>query len=270
MVPSPPPSSTILRSSPRFEKRASDTQLRVADRITGFAGSMNFVYLHVALFALWIFVFERSPWPTLTLIVSLEAIFLSTFVMIGQTDRRPSNRRRRTGLQQRQRAADREHRPAPVLPIDLPRTCTSACSSASLPLPRLSRPSRRPTLSIAYSTIPAPPSVEVVSGDQARASASRSVMVPASSGVDGLAPGSIPGRPLVRSDRAGTRPTTVRRPRRARGAQHPLLVSAAVVGGCRVVVELTVQPASMPRREPGARRGAERSLGSERQPGGRR
>jgi uncharacterized membrane protein len=28
--------------------------------------------------------FEKSPWPTLTLVVSLEAIFLSTFVMIGQ------------------------------------------------------------------------------------------------------------------------------------------------------------------------------------------
>ncbi len=68
----------------QFQQRASDIQLRVADRITGFAGSMNFVYLHVALFALWMLVFERSPWPTLTLIVSLEAIFLSTFVMIGQ------------------------------------------------------------------------------------------------------------------------------------------------------------------------------------------
>jgi uncharacterized membrane protein len=45
---------------------------------------MNFVYLHAALFALWMLVLERSPWPTLTLIVSLEAIFLSTFVMIGQ------------------------------------------------------------------------------------------------------------------------------------------------------------------------------------------
>jgi uncharacterized membrane protein len=45
---------------------------------------MNFVYLHVVLFALWMLVFEKSPWPTLTLIVSLEAIFLSTFVMIGQ------------------------------------------------------------------------------------------------------------------------------------------------------------------------------------------
>jgi len=45
---------------------------------------MNFVYLHVALFAVWMLVFEAAPWPTLTLVVSLEAIFLSTFVMIGQ------------------------------------------------------------------------------------------------------------------------------------------------------------------------------------------
>jgi uncharacterized membrane protein len=68
----------------QFEKRASDYQLRVADKITAFAGSMNFVYIHAVLFAVWMLVFERSPWPTLTLIVSLEAIFLSTFVMIGQ------------------------------------------------------------------------------------------------------------------------------------------------------------------------------------------
>ena len=65
-------------------RRASDIQLRIADWITGFAGSMNFVYLHILLFAAWMLFIERSPWPTLTLIVSLEAIFLSTFVMIGQ------------------------------------------------------------------------------------------------------------------------------------------------------------------------------------------
>ncbi len=64
--------------------RAASLQLKVADQITAFAGSMPFVYLHAAAFALWMIVFERSPWPTLTLIVSLEAIFLSTFVMIGQ------------------------------------------------------------------------------------------------------------------------------------------------------------------------------------------
>jgi uncharacterized membrane protein len=66
-------------------KRRSDSfQLRLADRITSFAGSMNFVWLHAALFGVWMLFLERSPWPTLTLVVSLEAIFLSTFVMIGQ------------------------------------------------------------------------------------------------------------------------------------------------------------------------------------------
>ena len=66
------------------EKRAADTQLKIADAITAFAGSMAFVYLHVVVFAAWMLFVESSPWPTLTLVVSLEAIFLSTFVMIGQ------------------------------------------------------------------------------------------------------------------------------------------------------------------------------------------
>ncbi len=65
-------------------ERYEDIQLRIADRITAFAGSMRFVYLHILGFGIWMVVFERSPWPTLTLVVSLEAIFLSTFVMIGQ------------------------------------------------------------------------------------------------------------------------------------------------------------------------------------------
>ncbi len=65
-------------------RRAQDGQLRIADWITAFAGSMNFVYIHVALFTVWMLFIESKPWPTLTLIVSLEAIFLSTFVMIGQ------------------------------------------------------------------------------------------------------------------------------------------------------------------------------------------
>ena len=64
--------------------RAESVQVRLADAITSFAGSMRFVYLHVAGFAAWMLFAERSPWPTLTLVVSLEAIFLSTFVMIGQ------------------------------------------------------------------------------------------------------------------------------------------------------------------------------------------
>ncbi len=65
-------------------KRNQSFELRIADRITTFAGSMSFVWLHAALFAVWMLFFEKSPWPTLTLVVSLEAIFLSTFVMIGQ------------------------------------------------------------------------------------------------------------------------------------------------------------------------------------------
>jgi uncharacterized membrane protein len=66
------------------QARAADVQLRIADAITAFAGSMAFVYIHIVAFVTWMLVFEKSPWPTLTLIVSLEAIFLSTFVMIGQ------------------------------------------------------------------------------------------------------------------------------------------------------------------------------------------
>ncbi len=66
------------------EQRSADLQLRVADAITKFAGSMAFVYLHAVAFVVWMLVIEKSPWPTLTLVVSLEAIFLSTFVMIGQ------------------------------------------------------------------------------------------------------------------------------------------------------------------------------------------
>jgi uncharacterized membrane protein len=65
-------------------RHAEDVQLRVADTITRFAGSMPFVYLHALVFAGWMLFVESSPWPTLTLVVSLEAIFLSTFVMIGQ------------------------------------------------------------------------------------------------------------------------------------------------------------------------------------------
>ena len=64
--------------------RAASLQLRIADAITAFAGSMPFVYVHVVGFAAWMILVEGYPWPKLTLIVSLEAIFLSTFVMIGQ------------------------------------------------------------------------------------------------------------------------------------------------------------------------------------------
>lgn len=67
---------------------------KAADKITAFAGTMKFVYLHSIWFGFWIvinlgvlgagFSFDRFPYGLLTLIVSLEAIFLSTFVMISQ------------------------------------------------------------------------------------------------------------------------------------------------------------------------------------------
>jgi uncharacterized membrane protein len=65
--------------------RADATQNRVADAITAFSGSMLFVYVHVIWFACWIgFGVEKYPFGLLTMIVSLEAIFLSTFVLISQ------------------------------------------------------------------------------------------------------------------------------------------------------------------------------------------
>ena len=67
------------------KERAASVQNRIADQITKFAGSMLFVYIHVAWFGLWIGLgVEKYPFGLLTMIVSLEAIFLSTFVMISQ------------------------------------------------------------------------------------------------------------------------------------------------------------------------------------------
>jgi uncharacterized membrane protein len=72
----------VVRAQRR--QRRDNVQLRIADGITTFAGSMNFIYIHTVVFAIWMLVLEKNPWPTLTLVVSLEAIFLSTFVLIGQ------------------------------------------------------------------------------------------------------------------------------------------------------------------------------------------
>jgi uncharacterized membrane protein len=67
------------------EERSRDLQDRIADAITSFAGSMPFVYLHIVWFTLWIALrVEKFPFGFLTMLVSLEAIFLSTFVMISQ------------------------------------------------------------------------------------------------------------------------------------------------------------------------------------------
>jgi len=79
----------------KLEHAASAKRTRgdvIADRIAGFCGSMNFVWVHVAWFGIWIPLnsiphikhFDGFPFQFLTLVVSLEAIFLTTFVMISQ------------------------------------------------------------------------------------------------------------------------------------------------------------------------------------------
>jgi uncharacterized membrane protein len=77
-----PVNPALLRHS---DERRQHLENRVADAITRFAGSMPFVYLHVIWFAAWILLgIESYPFGLLTMIVSMEAIFLSTFVMISQ------------------------------------------------------------------------------------------------------------------------------------------------------------------------------------------
>ena len=68
-----------------LRKRSESLQNRIADAITRFAGSMTFVYVHIAWFSLWIGLrIEKFPYGLLTMMVSLEAIFLSTFLLISQ------------------------------------------------------------------------------------------------------------------------------------------------------------------------------------------
>jgi uncharacterized membrane protein len=77
-----PASPALLKHE---ERRAENVQSRIADAITAFAGSMAFVYVHIVWFVLWVSIpLEKYPFGLLTMIVSLEAIFLSTFVMISQ------------------------------------------------------------------------------------------------------------------------------------------------------------------------------------------
>src|SRR3954471_2939225 len=83
-----------VRSERAIVRTLARAQDRTADRVTSFAGSLNFVYLHAAWFGVWIAInvgifgaslkFDEFPFGLLTMIVSLEAIFLSTFVMVSQ------------------------------------------------------------------------------------------------------------------------------------------------------------------------------------------
>ncbi|HEV2079692.1 MAG TPA: DUF1003 domain-containing protein, partial [Allosphingosinicella sp.] len=82
----------LQRRRKRDAEHAS-LQERVAEAITGFTGSMRFVYLHLVIFGFWILANLRllpevQPWDpsfvVLAMIASVEAIFLSTFVLISQ------------------------------------------------------------------------------------------------------------------------------------------------------------------------------------------
>ncbi len=84
--------NTIINSR-RTAAEQRTTEERLADAITDFSGRMYFVYFHIVWFAVWILInlgvlgiqpFDPYPFGLLTMIVSLEAIFLATFVLISQ------------------------------------------------------------------------------------------------------------------------------------------------------------------------------------------
>lgn len=95
-----------------FNKKIMKRQDKVFNRIAQFAGDMRFVYYHALFFAIWIIIniiipdaWDPYPFIFLTLVVSLEAIFLATFVLINQNkDARRSEHRERLDLQVDQRA----------------------------------------------------------------------------------------------------------------------------------------------------------------------
>jgi uncharacterized membrane protein len=112
-MPKPTKSSSVLKDSPTLckaierniatfaemrerTKQRRTLEERLADVITTVSGRMTFIYIHIAWFAIWILIntgrlnsfgvhpFDPYPFNFLTMVVSLEAIFLSTFVLISQ------------------------------------------------------------------------------------------------------------------------------------------------------------------------------------------
>lgn len=91
-----PTTSALTPHQPDYLiKKLHSFEGRLADYITFFSGSMYFVYFHVVWFSFWILanqglflpavpIFDPYPYGLLTMMVSLEAIFLSTFIMISQ------------------------------------------------------------------------------------------------------------------------------------------------------------------------------------------
>ena len=85
-------------------RAAPDVQQRIADAITAFCGNMVFVYVHAVAFAVWIatdgFGKDDFPYSLLTMVVSLEAIFLSTFILISQNRQEAAAEARNDVIQQ--------------------------------------------------------------------------------------------------------------------------------------------------------------------------
>ncbi|MGI8434073.1 MAG: DUF1003 domain-containing protein [Nocardioidaceae bacterium] len=91
--PAPRPRPRVPHENEVFARRRT-RQDQAADAVTAFAGTLTFVYIHAVWFAGWIainlgllgaaLVFDEFPFGLLTMVVSLEAIFLSTFVMVSQ------------------------------------------------------------------------------------------------------------------------------------------------------------------------------------------
>jgi uncharacterized membrane protein len=112
-LPPPPINPALARHA---QERRKHLENRVADQITRFAGSMKFVYLHVIWFGSWIGLrVEHYPFGLLTMVVSLEAIFLSTFVMISQN--RADEKRQALADQQWQTVRDEEQQNETLLDL---------------------------------------------------------------------------------------------------------------------------------------------------------
>ena len=95
--------SNILKIAEIEKEQRADrtTGERIAEYVAVFCGSMVFVYVHIIWFATWIIVnsltgstFDPFPYTFLTLVVSLEAIFLSTFILISQNQETKLTERR--------------------------------------------------------------------------------------------------------------------------------------------------------------------------------
>jgi uncharacterized membrane protein len=138
-----PVNPALLR---HLQERGKRRENRVADQITRFAGSMTFVYIHVVWFTLWIGLgAEDYPFGLLTMIVSLEAIFLSTFVMISQN--RADERRQVIADQQWRTVQEEEQQNERLLRqsheiLDLTKKIHAASAAATRPEAPASRSSR--------------------------------------------------------------------------------------------------------------------------------